>query len=136
MMGKPRWLSDLFERRLFWVAVGALLPASVALSVTAYQTLQSRQGDVLVISASGISEGMRTRLLATVGECLGRFDVEYSAESYEVRIPAANLGAEDYECLLRQTPEIGDLVEANDYYFPIPGKAKYWQGVTLGIRHH
>lgn len=88
-----------------------------------------------MISANGISEDMKTRLFAAVGECLGKFDVEYSPDSYEVHIPAADLSAGDYECLLRQTPEIGDWVEAKDYYSPVPGKAKYWQGVTLGIRH-
>lgn len=133
MTGKPRWAKSLFERRLFWVAVGALLPAVATVSVTAYGKLSNRRGEVLVISAGGISEGMRARLLAAVGECLGKFDVEYLPDNYEVHVPAARLSADDYECLMRQTPEIGDLVEAKDYYFPIPGKA--WQGVSFAIRH-
>lgn len=133
MTGKPRWLKSLFERRLFWLALGALLPALAMVAVTAYERLGNRRGEVLVISASGISEGMKTRLFAAVGECLGKFDVEYSPDNYEVHIPARDLSADDYECLLRRTPEIGDLVEEKDYYFPIPGKA--WQGVSFAIRH-
>lgn len=131
-MSKPRWLIDIFERRLFWVAVGALLPASATVSVAAYEIFRYRQTEVLVISASGISEGMRTKLLATVGECLGRFEIENTQDSYEIHIPADSLGTDDYECLLRRTSDIGDLVEAKDYYFPIAGKA--WQGVSFGIR--
>lgn len=131
-MPRGSLLKSMPERRLFWVAIGAFGSALAMLSGSAVGEFRSQKSEVLVISIGGLSEKMRASLLETVKECHGKFEVEYFHDDYEVRIPTQDLHSDEYECILRRSASIGDLVKPEDAYSRIPGKI--WQGVTFGIR--
>ncbi|SMC57508.1 hypothetical protein SAMN06272759_104205 [Novosphingobium sp. B1] len=125
-------LRELPKQRLFWFAAGALASATAMICGVAFSGLRNRSSEILVISASGLREETRTRLLETIGQCLGKFEAVSNPDSYEVRIPTAALQAYDYQCILRNSAPIGDLVKSEDSFSGIPGKV--WQGVSFEIR--
>ncbi|AXU18755.1 hypothetical protein C7W88_06405 [Novosphingobium sp. THN1] len=130
-MSKTRWLSKLFERRLFWVATGAFASAIAMLSAQVIDRLYLNEPEELVIRGANLSENLKTELIETVGTCLGRFDLDTGPHDYSVHVPTNRLGKKDYECLLRKGTRIGEFVKAEEAYQVVPGTIWVGSGWTI-----
>ena len=58
-MSKPRWVSKLFERRLFWVATGAFASALTMLSAQVIDRFYFNQPEELVIRGANLSDELK-----------------------------------------------------------------------------
>lgn len=76
--------------------------------------LSRKQSEWLVVRSDDMSKERQTEVIASVGACLGRFEVENLSHGYEIRIPTKKLSQSDYECILRETTKVSELVKMRD----------------------
>ena len=126
-MQRLQWFSTLPRRRLFWVAVGAFASAAAMLLAQALIVAARPKSEVLIIRARYDNIDTMTQVIAAVGNCLGKFNVENYAHAYTVQIPTENLRRDDYECLLRAGP-IGENARGSTSLH-----GEDWQGVDWQI---
>ncbi|MFM2371000.1 MAG: hypothetical protein RIS85_722 [Pseudomonadota bacterium] len=141
---EPTLFKKLRNRRLFWVFIGVALSAATQVTIemliqrqpvlmpdkprnasdrdfsklTPHREMQpsviGKQSEWLVIASSDMSKEKQTAVIGSVGACMGKFEVKNYSHGYEIRIPTKKLRQSDYECILRETTKIFELVKKQD----------------------
>ena len=65
----------------------------------------------MVIDVYNTSDKNREKVIAVVGSCLGKLQVDHSwSHRWDVIVPTKDLTKSDYECLLRRGSDLKELV--------------------------